>query len=182
MSLKNKVLLLVIIVVILALSPTIFINTRTNREALYNSAMNISQNYFYDVSSTFDNIFTSTTVGTVSLSDIATVSYDLYSTGSVTDVATNLRKIIYRFHKSQLGLHHVIANGIYFEPDIINNNPYMRGLYSLYLYDVGNTGNMQPKIETANDNYNQEEFYSLALPENWNREAKRPRTIYYSSP
>ena len=64
----------------------------------------------------------------------------------------------------------------------INNNPYMRGLYSLYLYDVGNTGNMQPKIETANDNYNQEEFYSLALPENWNREAKRPRTIYYSSP
>ena len=96
MSLKNKVLLLVIIVVILALSPTIFINTRTNREALYNSAMNISQNYFYDVSSTFDNIFASTSVGTVSLSDIATVSYDLYSTGAVRDVATNLRKIIYR--------------------------------------------------------------------------------------
>ena len=99
MSLKNKILLLVIIVVILALSPTIFINTKTNKEALYNSAMNVSQNYFYDVGSTFDNIFSSTTVGTVSLADIATVSYDLYSTGSVTDVATNLRKIIYRFHK-----------------------------------------------------------------------------------
>ena len=182
MSLKNKVLLLVVIVVILALSPTIFINTRTNREALYNSAMNISQNYFYDVSSTFDNIFSSTSVGTVSLSDIATVSYDLYSTGSVADVAANLRKIIYRFHKAQTGLHHVIANGIYFEPNIIANNPYMRGIYSLYLYDVGDTGNMQPKIENANDNYTSEEFYSLALPENWNRESKRPRSIYYSSP
>lgn len=182
MSLKNKVLLLVIIVVILALSPTIFINTTTNREALYNSAMNISQNYFYDVSSTFDNIFSSTSVGTVSLSDIATVSYDLYSTGTVTDVATNLRKIIYRFHKAQTGLHHVIANGIYFEPDVVNNNPYMRGLYSLYLYDLGDTGNMQPKIENASDNYTSQEFYSLALPNNWNRESKRPKAIYYSSP
>ena len=182
MSLKNKVLLLVIIVVILALSPTIFINTKTNKEALYNSAMNVSQNYFYDVGSTFDNIFSSTTVGTVSLADIATVSYDLYSTGSVADVATNLRKVIYRFHKSQTALHHIIANGIYFEPNIIENNPYMRGIYSLYLYDVGNTGNMQPKIENASENYTQEEFYSLALPDNWNRESKRPRNIYYSSP
>ena len=182
MSLKNKVLLLVIIVVILALSPTIFINTKTNKEALYNSAMNVSQNYFYDVGSTFDNIFSSTTVGTVSLADIATVSYDLYSTGSVADVATNLRKVIYRFHKSQTALHHIIANGIYFEPNIIENNPYMRGIYSLYLYDVGNTGNMQPKIENAGENYTQEEFYSLALPDNWNRESKRPRNIYYSSP
>ena len=172
MSLKNKVLLLVIIVVILALSPTIFINTKTNKEALYNSAMNVSQNYFYDVGSTFDNIFSSTTVGTVSLADIATVSYDLYSTGSVADVATNLRKVIYRFHKSQTALHHIIANGIYFEPNIIENNPYMRGIYSLYLYDVGNTGNMQPKIENAGENYTQEEFYSLALPDNWNRESK----------
>ncbi|MEI0747358.1 methyl-accepting chemotaxis protein [Brachyspira pulli] len=182
MSLKNKVLLLVIIVVILALSPTIFINTKTNKEALYNSAMNVSQNYFYDVGSTFENIFSSTSVGTVSLADIATVSYDLYSTGTVTDVATNLRKIIYRFHKSQTALHHVIANGIYFEPDVIDNNPYMRGLYSLYLYDVGNTGDMHPKIENSTDNYVEHEFYSLALPNNWNRESKRPRSIYYSSP
>ena len=182
MSLKNKVLLLVIIVVVLALSPTIFINTTTNKEALYNSAMNVSQNYFYDISSTFDNIFSSTSVGTVSLSDIATVSYDLYSTGAVADVATNLRKIIYRFHKSQTALHHVIANGIYFEPDLIERNPYMRGIYSLYLYDIGNTGNMQPKIETVSDNYTSEEFYSLALPQNWNRESKRPRSVYYSSP
>ena len=182
MSLKNKVLLLVVIVVILALSPTIFINTRTNKKALYDSAMSVSQNYFYDMVSTFDNIFASTSVGTVSLSDIATVSYDLYSTGAVRDVATNLRKIIYRFHKSQTALHHVIANGIYFEPNIIENNPYMRDIYSLYLYDVGNTGNMQPKIETASDNYTEEEFYSLALPNNWNREAKRPSPIYFSSP
>ena len=182
MSLKNKVLLLVVIVVILVLSPTIFINTRTNKKALYDSAMSVSQNYFYDMVSTFDNIFASTTVGTVSLSDIATVSYDLYSTGTVRDVATNLRKVIYRFHKSQRDLHHVIANGIYFEPNIVDNNPYMRDIYSLYLYDVGDTGNMQPKIETSRDNYTQEEFYSLALPDNWNREAKRPSTVYFSSP
>ena len=39
MSLKNKVLLLVVIVVILALSPTIFTNTYTNKETLYESAM-----------------------------------------------------------------------------------------------------------------------------------------------
>ena len=182
MSLKNKVLLLVVIVVILVLSPTIFINTRTNKKALYDSAMSVSQNYFYDMVSTFDNIFASTTVGTVSLSDIATVSYDLYSTGTVRDVATNLRRVIYRFHKSQRDLHHVIANGIYFEPNIVDNNPYMRDIYSLYLYDVGDTGNMQPKIETSRDNYTQEEFYSLALPDNWNREAKRPSTVYFSSP
>ena len=182
MSLKNKVLLLVVIVVILALSPTIFINTRTNKKALYDSAMSVSQNYFYDMVSTFDNIFASTSVGTVSLSDIATISYDLYSTGTVADVATNLRKIVYRFHKSQTALHHVIANGVYFEPNIIDNNPYMRGIYSLYLYDVGDTGNMQPKFETALDNYTKQEFYFLALPDNWNREAKRPSSIYYSSP
>ena len=79
-------------------------------------------------------------------------------------------------------MHHVIANGIYFEPNIVDNNPYMRDIYSLYLYDVGDTGNMQPKIETSRDNYTQEEFYSLALPDNWNREAKRPSTVYFSSP
>ncbi len=182
MSLKNKILLLVVIVIILALSPTVFINTKTNKNALYESAMNVSQNYFYDIYSAFDNIFSSTSVGTVSLSDIATVSYDLYSTGAVTDVATNLRKTIYRFHKSQTALHHIIANGIYFEPDIIADNTYMRGIHSLYLYDVGNTGNMHPKIETVQDNYISEEFYSLALPYNWNREAKRPKSIYYTAP
>lgn len=182
MSLKNKVLLLVVIVVILSLSPTIFINTQTNKKSLYDSAMGVAWNYFHDIYYAFDNIVESTGVGTIGLSDLATVSYDLYSTGAVADVAGNLRKNIYRFHKAQRGLHHVIANGIYFEPDIVEQNPYMRGIHSLYLYDVGDTGNMQPKIETANDNYNKEEFYYLALPDNWNRESKRPQYIYYSSP
>ena len=182
MSLKNKVLLLVVIVVVLSLSPTIFINTKTNKKSLYDSAMGVAWNYFHDIYYAFDNVVTSTGVGTIGLSDLATVSYDLYSTGTVADVAGNLRKNIYRFHKAQTGLHHVIANGIYFEPDIIENNPYMRGIHSLYLYDVGDTGNMQPKIETADDNYDKEEFYYLALPQNWNREAKRPQYIYYSSP
>ncbi|WP_300711649.1 methyl-accepting chemotaxis protein [uncultured Brachyspira sp.] len=182
MSLKNKVLLLVVIVVILSLSPAIFINTKTNKKSLYDSAMGMAWNYFHDIYYAFDNIVTSTGVGTIGLSDLATVSYDLYSTGTVGDVAGNLRKNIYRFHKAQTGLHHVIANGIYFEPNIVENNPYMRGIHSLYLYDVGDTGNMQPKIEAALDNYNREEFYYLALPDNWNRESKRPQYIYYSSP
>ena len=182
MSLKNKVLFLVILVVALSLSPTIFINSTTNRKALYDHAMTVTQNYFYDIVSTFNNIYATTSVGTVSLSDIATVSYDLYNAGVVENPQSNLRDTIYRFHKSQLDLHHVIANGIYFEPDVILENANLKNLYSLYLYDVPDEGSMEPKFGTIMDSYINDEFYSLALPNNWNRDAKRPQNVYYSSP
>lgn len=182
MSLKNKVLLLVIVVVILALSPTIFINNTTNKSAIENTAQAVSENYFYDVVSSFNNALSSTGISTISLADIASISYDLYTTGTIENRRENLRNIVYKFHKNQIALHQVIANGVYFEPNIIENNPNMGQLFSIYLYDVGNTGTMQPKFEMVEDNYFENEFYLNALPRNWNRASKRSNNIYYSTP
>lgn len=182
MSLKNKVLLLVILVVILALSPTILINNKTNESAIEDTAQAVSENYFYDVISSFRNTFISTGVSTVSLANIASISYDLYSTDSIADRRENFRKIVYNFHKSQTALHQIVANGIYFEPNVIEGNTNMGRLFSIYLYDVGDTGSMRPKFEMVEDNYFENEYYLNALPVNWNRTARRPLSVYYSTP
>ena len=191
MSFKNKILLLVIIIVVLALSPAIFVNIKSNERAFYESATAISENYFYDLTYTFNSIFTSTSVGTVALSDIASVSYDLYSLGNIADTAGNLRNIIQRFNQSQTDLRYIIANGIYFEPDIIASNVNLRGLYSIYLYDLDNAtiGRQSSTLaisrgERLNEDrsYTREEFYRIALPEEWNRATRRPRNVYYSIP
>lgn len=190
MSFKNKILLLVIIIVVLALSPAIFVNTKSNERAFSESAMAISENYFYDLTYTFNSIFTSTSVGTVALSDIASVSYDLYSLGSIEDTAGNLRNIIQKFHQSQIDLPYIIANGVYFEPNIIATNVNLRGLYSIYLYDLDNAARRQSSTSmisrgeklNENRNYTREEFYQIALPEEWNRTTRRPRNVYYSIP
>ena len=190
MSFKNKILLLVIIIVVLALSPAIFVNTKSNERAFSESAMAISENYFYDLTYTFNSIFTSTSVGAIALSDIASVSYDLYSLGNIEDTAGNLRNIIQKFHQSQIDLPYIIANGVYFEPNIIATNINLRGLYSIYLYDLDNAARRQSSTssilrgEKLNENrsYTREEFYQIALPEEWNRTTRRPRNIYYSIP
>ena len=191
MSFKNKILLLVIIIVALALSPAIFVNAKSNERAFYESAMAISENYFYDLTYTFNSIFTSTSVGTVALSDIANVSYDLYSLGNITDTAGNLRNIVQRFQQSQADLPYIIANGIYFEPNIVASNINLRGLYSIYLYNLDNSTVRRQSSTSSlsrgeklneNRNYTREEFYRIALPEEWNRSTRRPRNVYYSVP
>ena len=190
MSFKNKILLLVIIIVVLALSPAIFINAKSNETAFYESAMAISENYFYDLTSTFNSIFTSTSVGAVALSDIASVSYDLYSFGNIDDTAGNLRNTIQKFRQSQVDLPYIMANGIYFEPDIVSSNVNLRGLYSIYLYDLTDTtirsqpttSEISSGIKLNERSYMQEEFYRIALPEEWNRATRRPRNVYYSIP
>ena len=192
MSFKNKILLLVIIIVILILSPTIFVNMKSNERAFYESAMAISENYFYDLTYTFNSIFTSTSVGTVALSDIASVSYDLYSLGNITNTAGNLRNIVQGFHQAQIDLPYIIANGIYFEPDIIDTNVNLRGLYSIYLYNFDDNMTVRRKSSTSSisrgeklnedRSYTREEFYKIALPEEWNRATRRPRNVYYSIP
>ena len=190
MSFKNKILLLVIIIVVLALSPAIFINAKSNETAFYESAMAISENYFYDLTSTFNSIFTSTSVGAVALSDIASVSYDLYSFGNIDDTAGNLRNTIQKFRQSQVDLPYIMANGIYFEPDIVASNVNLRGLYSIYLYDLTDTtirsqpttSEISSGIKLNERSYMQEEFYRIALPEEWNRATRRPRNVYYSIP
>ena len=182
MSFKNKILFLVIIVVILALLPAVFMNTKSNKKIFYETAMAKSENYFNDIIYNFNSIFNSAGVGAVALSDIASMSYGLYSAGIINNVHGNLRSAIYNFHKSQTYLHYVTANGIYFEPNITNIN--LRGLHSLYLYDL-NDGRQSTEAmgERLNENnYINQEFYRIALPENWNRERKRPRNVYYSSP
>ena len=49
MSFKNKILFLVIIVVILALLPAVFMNTKSNKKIFYETAMAKSENYFNDI-------------------------------------------------------------------------------------------------------------------------------------
>lgn len=178
MSLKNKILLLVIIAVILALSPAIFINTKSNQRTLYERAMLESENYFRDISYAFNSIFNSAGMSTVSLSDIASVSYDLYSTGTIQNTRENLENTIYRFHREQISSSYIIANGIYFEPNIVNSNNNMRGLYYSYLYDIN--GNNMTAVSN-NYNYTRDEFYRIAVPQNWNRSARRTQNIYYSA-
>ena len=167
MSFKNKILLLVIIIVVLALSPAIFINAKSNETAFYKSAMAISENYFYDLTSTFNSIFTSTSVGAVALSDIASVSYDLYSFGNIDDTAGNLRNTIQRFRQSQVDLPYIMANGIYFEPDIVASNVNLRGLYSIYLYD----------LTEADQKQSHNRVYAYRKSENYNS-YKRNRSAY----
>ena len=177
MRLKNKILILVIILIVLTLSPAVFINIKANRESFYETAMSKSENYFNDITYAFNSMLASTGVGSAALSDIASMSYSLYSTGAVNDTRENLRNTIYNFYKSQTYLNYVIANGIYFETNIINN---LRGLSSLYLYDLNNTEVMGGRLNE--NNYINEEFYKIAIPEDWNRARRRPKNVYYSIP
>ena len=177
MSLKNKILILAVILIILALSPAVFINIKENRESFYKTTMSKSENYFNDIIYAFNSMLASVGVSSAALSDIAGMSYNLYSTGIVNNTRESLRNTIYNFHKSQTYLNYVIANGIYFEPNITNN---LRGLSSLYLYDLNNTELMGGRLN-END-YINEEFYKIALPEDWNRARRRPRNVYYSIP
>ena len=78
MSFKNKILFLVIIVVILALLPAVFMNTKSNKKIFYETAMAKSENYFNDIIYNFNSIFNSAGVGAVALSDIASMSYGLW--------------------------------------------------------------------------------------------------------
>lgn len=187
MGFKNKILILVIIVIILALLPAIFINTKSNERVFYESAMTLSENYFYDLTHTFNSIFTSTGRGTVALSDMASLYYDLYSINSsenISNSSENFKNMIQKFHQSQIDLPYIIGNGIYFEPNIN-----LRGLYSIYLYNLTDTATTEEQSLTTtreklneNRSYIQEEFYKIALPEEWNRDTKRPRNVYYSIP
>ena len=178
MSLKNKILILVIIAIILALSPVVFINIKANRESFHETAMSKSENYFNDITYRFNSMLSSAGVSSAALSDIAGISYNLYSTGAINNTRENLRNIIYNFNQSQSYLNYVIANGIYFETNIINNN--LIGLSSIYLYDLNNTDVMGERLNEYN--YINEEFYKIALPEDWNRDRRRPRNVYYSIP
>lgn len=187
MGFKNKILILVIIVIILVLLPAIFINTKSNEKVFYESAMDLSENYFYDLNYTLNSIFASSGAGAVALSDIASLSYDLYSSGNISNVSENLKNMIQRFRQSQIDLPYIIGNGIYFEPNIIASNINLRGLYSIYLYDLTDTADEQTLTtigEKLNENrsYIREEFYKIALPEEWNIETRRPRNVYYSIP
>lgn len=189
MGFKNKILVLVIIVIILALLPAIFINTKSNEKVFYESAMALSENYFYDLNYAFNSIFSSSKAGAVALSDIASLYYDLYSSGNIGNVSENFKNMIMRFHQSQIDLPYIIGNGIYFEPTIIASNINLNGLYSIYLYDLNDINETEEQSKSTigeklneNRNYIQEEFYKIAMPEEWNRETRRQRNVYYSIP
>lgn len=179
MSLTNKVLIIVVVFVAIALSPTIFINIKTNKEAIENTAAAISKNYFYDILSTSKNIFNSAGNKSISLSELASLSHMLYKDLPIEERKARMQETIYKFHK-KLSLNYSIASGIYFEPSVISNEGDTKDeLFATFLFDFKD--GMLAKFETVPDNYIEKDFYLNALPKDWDRNKPREERIYYSS-
>ncbi len=180
MSIKNKVILSVSIIVILSLSPTVYFNIKTNKDIVYESSYDIAFNYFESVINEFNNILTKVSIGNISLSELANVSYSIPSTYLGYDKKNSVKRIIEKFHFSQKDLSYVIGNGIYFSPEYVDSNPIFEGLYSIYLYNVGSANSLAEYTESLD--YTRKDFYTSIFMMDQNNSSQRAYYTYYSKP
>ena len=175
MSLKNKILLTVLLFVLLSLSFIGVTNLLLSKRMISESLESMSKSSVSNVVSFVSSVLNDSKNTSISLSELGNTYYDNYKTDDVNETRDKIYESINDFYKRH-NFDYIIGTGVYFEPNTIVSN----SLFSSYVYGVKNSTRVENEL--INDKYLDENFYLNTIPTSWDRSNARVENYFYSVP
>ena len=175
MSLKNKILLTVLLFVLLSLSFIGVTNLVLSKKMISESLESMSKSSVSNIVSYISSILNASKNTSISLSELGNSYYNNYKSDDVNETRLKVHRSINDFYKRH-NFDYIIGAGVYFETNTIISN----SLFSSYVYGVRNSTAIENEL--INKKYLEENFYLNTIPSGWDRSKSRVENFFYSSP